>query len=610
MASIPTLSETEIRQRVGDQSYQRGVGYFENEAIVNPRRQGSTLKAQCWGTAEEPYRVTITFAGDAIERAECTCPIGHGGFCKHVAAVLMAWRAHPDEFVEIEELASALERRTKPELIALINQLLLRDPDLELLLELPLPTGYPAVPPARVDAIRRQAAGAFNRHPPGEWGVEGQIADEIFNLKTIGDSFAAQNDPASAAAVYEALATEVIANFESYPYDEGELSGVVEACVDSLAGLLASSATAAEARTRVLAALVAIFRANLDEAADYELHGPRAMALVVEHATPTERPLVADWLREARDATASRGAATESLDEDEWDDESDDEDSGDATSLADYDEAIFDLEKDTLDDETFFTTARRLGRVADQVERLLQRDRLDEAVALAGGAAARDLPATLDHFVGHGHDDLAELIASERSGANPDPTLLDWRYRHHARRGHLAEALPLAERLFQSQPSLTLYAQIREYATTLGCWPPTRDELRAALRRTNRWSTLVEAELEDGDVAAAIAETLGQATETGDDVLSWLGDTASRVAAAAEASHPREAIEIYTRRAKRHIAARQRPSYHEAAMLLGHARRLYHTLGEIDQWNRFIEDLRARYNRLPALKDELAQAGL
>jgi uncharacterized Zn finger protein len=609
MATILTLSETEIRQRVGEQSYQRGVGYFANEAIVNPRRQGNTLKAQCWGTAEEPYRVTVTFAGNAIERAECSCPIGHGGFCKHVAAVLLAWRAHPGDFVEIEELESALERRTKPELIALINQMLLRDPDLELLLELPLPTGYPTVPPARVDAMRRQASGAFNRHPPGEWGVEGQIADELFNLKTVGDGFATQNDPASAAAVYEALAAEVIANYESYPYDEGELSGVVEACVDSLAELLASPTTATEARTRVLAALVAIFRTNLNEAADYELCGRRAMALVVEHATPTERPLVADWLRDARDAAAGRRAAPESLDEDEWDSESKDEDSG-AAPLTDYDEAIFDLEKDTLDDETFFADARRLGRVADQVERLLEHDRLDEAEALARGAAPRDLPAILDCLLGHGHDDLAEQIASERSGANPDPTLLDWRYHQHARRGQLAEALPLAERLFQSQPSLALYGQIREYATALERWPTTRDQLRAVLRQTNRWSTLVEAELEDGDVETAIAETLGQTTESGDDVLSWLGDTALRVASAAEVSHPREAIEIYLRRAERHIAARQRPSYHEAAILLGHGRRLYHSLGEVDQWNRFIEDLRARYNRLPALKDELAQAGL
>src|SRR5947209_8464108 len=104
MSNLPTPSETEIRDRVGDQSYQRGLGYFHNDAIVSPRRQGSTLKAECWGTAEEPYRVAVTFASAEIDRAECSCPIGHGGFCKHVAALLLTWQSRPEDFVEIEEL--------------------------------------------------------------------------------------------------------------------------------------------------------------------------------------------------------------------------------------------------------------------------------------------------------------------------------------------------------------------------------------------------------------------------------------------------------------------------------------------------------------------------
>src|SRR5579871_3890371 len=114
MSTIPALSETEIRERVGDSSFQRGLGYFRNDAIVNPRRQGNTLKALCQGTAEAPYRVAVRFDDGQVVDAECSCPIGHGGFCKHVAALLLAWRQRPGDFVEVEELETALERRTKP----------------------------------------------------------------------------------------------------------------------------------------------------------------------------------------------------------------------------------------------------------------------------------------------------------------------------------------------------------------------------------------------------------------------------------------------------------------------------------------------------------------
>src|SRR5438093_7506163 len=100
MSTIPLISEDAIRERVGDQNYQRGLGYFHNDAITNPRREGSTLKARCWGTADQPYRVSVTLADGTIDHAECSCPVGYGGGCKHVAALLLAWQARPGDFVE------------------------------------------------------------------------------------------------------------------------------------------------------------------------------------------------------------------------------------------------------------------------------------------------------------------------------------------------------------------------------------------------------------------------------------------------------------------------------------------------------------------------------
>src|SRR5437588_3091657 len=99
MPAIPTLNEREILARVGEQSFQRSLSYVRNGAIFDTRRQGMTIKARCQGTLPGAYRLSITFAGNKIASADCSCPVGSGGACKHIAALLLTWKARPEEFV-------------------------------------------------------------------------------------------------------------------------------------------------------------------------------------------------------------------------------------------------------------------------------------------------------------------------------------------------------------------------------------------------------------------------------------------------------------------------------------------------------------------------------
>src|SRR5262249_40315117 len=140
MSAIPKIAEKDIRARVGAQSFERGMSYFRAGAVFDTKRQGPALKARCEGSQAESYRIRVVFdRSGQIAEAACSCPVGEGGACKHVAAVLLTWRARPEEFVEVEELDASLERRSKAELIALIKQMLRREPDLEAVLETPLP---------------------------------------------------------------------------------------------------------------------------------------------------------------------------------------------------------------------------------------------------------------------------------------------------------------------------------------------------------------------------------------------------------------------------------------------------------------------------------------
>jgi hypothetical protein len=54
-----------------------------------------------------------------------------------VAALLLTWLHQTEDFRDLEETASVLERLEKPQLIALVERMIKRYPDLEDMLELP-----------------------------------------------------------------------------------------------------------------------------------------------------------------------------------------------------------------------------------------------------------------------------------------------------------------------------------------------------------------------------------------------------------------------------------------------------------------------------------------
>jgi len=45
MTSIPIITEEDVRDLVGDGSFQRGQRYFRDDRIFDTRRAGMTLKA-------------------------------------------------------------------------------------------------------------------------------------------------------------------------------------------------------------------------------------------------------------------------------------------------------------------------------------------------------------------------------------------------------------------------------------------------------------------------------------------------------------------------------------------------------------------------------------
>jgi len=108
-----SLTHADIQRWVGPASFQKGMFYFGRGAIYESRLQGQTLKSRCHGSQAASYQLQVTFGPAGIASADCSCPVGAGGRCKHIAALLLTWVDAPASFKETDDLAASLEKRSK-----------------------------------------------------------------------------------------------------------------------------------------------------------------------------------------------------------------------------------------------------------------------------------------------------------------------------------------------------------------------------------------------------------------------------------------------------------------------------------------------------------------
>ncbi len=581
MTTWPKLNQADVQNWAGGASFERGQRYFQRGHILDPRCQGNTLKAQCLGSYPQPYRVQVTLGAQGILAGACSCPVGAGGHCKHAVALLLTWLHEPDAFREMEELETALERRSKAELVALIGKMVERYPDLERLLELTVLGDREAGHLLAPEIIRRQVENIF--YSAGdEWGAAYGIASDLEQVLALGDDYAQRQDWPNAATVYQAVIQGVLAQYGTVDDEGGELHGVVNDCVAGLGNCLAASDDPGQ-RGTLLRALFDVYHWDV-QFGGIEM-GYQAPDIVLEQATPQERQRVAGWMR----AAIPQG--------DTW---------SSSYRRRAYGGFLLSLEEDELDDEAFLRICRETGRLNDLTNRLLVLGRADEAVAEARQAGDWDLLNLADVFLAHDHADLIERLIRERAPASKDTRLTQWLKKRAEEKGDLAEALTLSEALFWQQPSLNGYCEVREKASALERWPNLRAAILDRLTEGQNYRLLTEIHLNEGEIDEALAavEQLSRSP------WGWTSGLHIQVARAAEGSRPREAIQLYMAQVARLIDARGRDNYATAAGYLSRVRDLYAHLGEQAVWQRLITGLREQNRALRALKDELNKAGL
>ena len=580
-STIPALSTKSILDWVGSRNYHLGLSYFEDNAIVDPRRQGNALKAWCQGSMPSPYRLHVAFGPRNIVESDCSCPVGSGGRCKHVGALLIAWLQEPDTFPVEEGLEAQLQQRSKPELIALIKQMLRIEPDLETVVEMALPGASLGGASADPESYRRQVAAAFLR-AGDDWYAQRRVPKDIGITLEAGDGFLAGGDHNGAGIVYQAVAQGTIEYYELVQDDDGELCAMVDRCVEGLEDCLASGVLDPQVRASSLQTLFDIYLFNLDYGGgDTEVTAPD---VILEHSTVVEKRAIAGRVR----ASMPEGDSWS-----EW------------YRRRRYGYFLLELEMAHLDDDAFLRICRECDLLPDLVDRLLTLGRTEEAMANAELCSDYDLLAVAEVFRGHNSPQLAESLLIERIRASQNHRLINWLKERYIERGELDSALDLAKQMLERNPRLPCYREVRQLAHGLGVWQELRPQL------LERWSAerqdylLTEVYLEEGEIDLALHSAKQRDFRHPHD-----GEQLARVAQAASETHPQNALDMYRQLAESLINVRGRENYQKACAFLLKMRQIYVRLSRESEWTDYIAQLREQNCRLPALLEELGNAGL
>ncbi len=298
---LPKLTEAQVRAMASEKSFERGAGYYQDGAIVEPVSQGMELRAECAGSEYEPYQISVTLNAEGIEHTSCTCPYDWGGICKHLVALLLTYVRRPQAFRTLQPLDKMLAGKSSDELVVIIQDLLRHRPELMPVVELTAATQQVKQgKPLNVSAYRTQARRAMQHEMPRS------IERELKSLRDTAARLAQGGDALSAGAIYHALLDEAVKGYEdivSSMDEDGDIAVIIDDLAKGLGECLAQSEAGPKTRREWLEALL---RAEL---ADIELGGidlaPSAKDAILRGASGEEWQWIEERLSKIFSADSS-----------------------------------------------------------------------------------------------------------------------------------------------------------------------------------------------------------------------------------------------------------------------------------------------------------------
>ena len=126
--NLSDITDAFINRKFDTKIVARGFDYFHNGAVDDAVLRGDVLTATVEGSEYDPYQVQITFGKKDIASASCDCPYETewGGWCKHIAAVLLVCAHAPENVtaaLPLTDLLATLDRAALETLVLRVAQL-------------------------------------------------------------------------------------------------------------------------------------------------------------------------------------------------------------------------------------------------------------------------------------------------------------------------------------------------------------------------------------------------------------------------------------------------------------------------------------------------------
>jgi uncharacterized Zn finger protein len=597
MSILPKLTETDIRDRATDSSFERGRDYYIDGAVLEIARRENRLTAEVEGSSYEPYQVTIALGQRGIEKAYCTCPYDWGGDCKHIVAVLLTYIHSSEEVEELPSVEDMLADLDRDQLQDLILKLVERQPGIANLIQQQLPpmqgkavqdtadsgsSPRQRQSPLDSESLRRQVHAVLHRLDHVRLSELDSRAHEVAHgldkILEKARTFVEANDGRNALIILEALTQGIVDELESVYDPHGEVIDTF----DDMKPLWTEAVLVADltlAERMELAEKMDDWESKLNQYyAEDVFSAPQAAAIQGWDHPPLQRVLEGN--------ITNLGA---------WEDEApwfaDDLAVARLNVLARqgrFQEYLYLAEAEGQMD-LYLTMLARLGRIQEAVDNGIQyMESAGEALSLAQALHEKGETESALRVAEHGlklqggHSELLRWIRDVSAGA-----------------GLSEKALTSAIDTFREDLNLENYKAVESLAGER--WPELRDKLLESLRQ-------IKLTYPGAQVYIFLYEGLI------DDAIAALGNCDSyvlveEVVDAASSSHHDWVISACRQQAESIMNAAKSNAYYHAARWLQKARTAYLATGREAEWQQYLADLLDRHRRksslIPLLEDLL-----
>jgi len=621
--TAPKLTEAIIRAAATPESFQRGRDYFESGAISNTSIQENTLLGECEGTSAPYYQVRVELDKAGIRDAECTCPYDWGGLCKHVIALLLTYVHDRQQFAVRAQPDELLSSLTRDELVALLGKLMREQPDLydriAATVAVPVKTKAGKAKQRKaidLDVYRRRIIGILHsldglRASAAYWQVGG-LVQQLTEVQAAAMKFLEAGEAQAALDILLLLAEEASRGYEFIDDSNGELGGFLGEIGMPLAEAILSLELSPSERKQLGARLAKLDRWMADYGSDDTLY----LALQAAEQGWDQSPSPGSGGRAARRPFNRRSWSLDEASgrfvENDWDiaeadeyDEAEEEDS-EADGGEWYESPHGDLTDVKLnilarrgEDAAYLKLCLETGRHLRYAAKLAELGRLSEAVKhgkrkLRTAAEAHHLAEAL-RAGGH----VAEaLVIGERGLTLKAPRfgLAAWLAPVEEAQGRAAAALEAWQAAFAEDASLAIYQSLKRLAGPR--WKKLQPDVMSALRRSGDKLALAQVLIEEQawDEAIKVAE--------GRQVWYTVVET---VADAVLPHRPEWVVRASRKHAERLMEEANSKNYPLAAAWLKRAKKAHAALGQSTEWRAYLDKLKEKYRRRPALQAQLSR---